>query len=75
MHYIEFYNLLLVTEIHGYMHADYTAIGEHITALHHNASATMDHGKAARLFCETWCDPACLVCDVSSGKVVMYYKL
>ena len=50
-------------------------IGDHITALHHNASATMDHGKAARLFCETWCDPACMVCDVRGGKVVMYYKL
>ena len=25
MHYIEFYNLLLVTKIHGYMHTDYTA--------------------------------------------------
>ena len=25
MHYIEFYNLLLVAKIHGYMHADYTA--------------------------------------------------
>ena len=50
-------------------------VGDHITALHHNALAAMNHGKALRLFCEMWCDPACKVCDVSSGKVVMYHKM
>ena len=50
-------------------------VGDHIAALHHNASAALDGGKAVKSFYQTWCDPKCKLCEVVNGKVVMYHKL
>ena len=48
-----------------------THIKDHLSALHHNANAATDEGKAMGLFTQLWCQPECGMCSVVSGKLVM----